>query len=152
MFLYELQEIYIDTCKPIPVIYTRSEENPDEIKPKWLFLFQIKSNSDLIDDNQKKCRMIGKVANSVIGFDAEVYSQIHDEFPLLVDFLKLYFEKSLFLADIEGRDIINLQLPQGRQLTFLKWLQLQPNFDYESFSTMLFDLMSTEYNDDEEFS
>ena len=148
MNISDQTEIYITKCKPIPIIYQKNDKNPIEIQPIWLFIFNIVSNSTDLIKKQEKCRAKGRILNPIIGFDAETYEQIKDRFPSLVDFFKLYFEKSKFLVEITDKDIINIQLPPGNQLSFVKWLNFQPDFDYETFSSALFELSDEEFNEE----
>ena len=139
-------EIYVNKCKPIPVIFPKSEDG-ERLPPQWLILLTVLSNSPDISDNEK-FRVSGNILNQIIGFDALTYVQLSPYFPELINFLQKYFECSKFIINPVLHEVIDISLPPGNQLTFLRWLSFQPNFDYEAFYSKIIEINSELFEDE----
>lgn len=144
-------EVYVTKCKPIPVIYKIKEvDGVRQRECKWKFLFKLKSNSPLFSKDFESVKAEGSVMNVVIGFDAETYDKVSFVFPELVQFFINFFEKSKFNVNFIGKEIVDMTLPDGNCLTFLKWLSVQENFDYLRFCETAFSLTDDDIDTDAE--
>ena len=82
-------EIYVNKCKPIPVIFPKSEDG-ERLPPQWLILLTVLSNSPDISDNEK-FRVSGNILNFLQEFISPNRPQTNRESNFLQLLNSLFF-------------------------------------------------------------
>jgi hypothetical protein len=112
------------------------------IVPKWRIGFHLtevtsRNCSCWSDPESEEITAMDSLLDPVMAMTVEDYIFLRRHRPDLDDYVRKFFEKSLFdIVRIEIK-IASISLIPGCQLTFLNWLGLQPGFDADELSEIL---------------
>jgi hypothetical protein len=80
---------------------------------------------------------VGSVLDLVMGMTFSQYQFLRDHWPTLDDYVRLFFNQSIFYVNRVLVKIDRITLAPGCQLNFLNWLGMQPGFDIDELKDLL---------------
>jgi hypothetical protein len=115
----------------------------DSLSPIWYSILNV--------ENSRPIHVFGPQMDSIMGMTIESYLSLCQHFGDLSDLVVKYLTANTFLLSQNVDRVLTISLTPGCQLTFVRWLGLQPGFDRNEIEVMLLDTSIEDWEETEIF-